>query len=88
MQPPQQGFDTDDAPGGQLDLGLVVEQELVAIDGEAQIVLEVHPRPYSGVEIGTEEAKGVTSLLLREVERRIGVLDEALHVDRVPWTNR
>ncbi len=67
MEPAQQGLEADDAPGGELDLRLVVEYELVAIDGEAQIVLQVHPRPHSRIQVGTEEAEGVTSLFLRQI---------------------
>ena len=44
MLPAQQGLEADDAPGGQVDLGLVMELELVLVEGLAQIVGELVAR--------------------------------------------
>src|SRR4029079_10619747 len=38
--PPRERFHADDAAGGDFDLGLVLEEELPGIDGDAQLVSE------------------------------------------------
>ena len=76
MVPADQRLDPGEVVGAELDLGLVVQLELVAGEGEAQVALERLARLQPGVHAGLEEAEGVAAFLLGAIERDVGVLQQ------------
>ena len=86
-QPPaQQRLGADDAPVAQVHLGLVVHQELVALQRAAQLALEHQPLDGGGVHLRRIEREGVAAVLLGVVHRRVGVADQVDDVLRVART--
>ena len=76
-QPPaQQRFGADDAAVAQVDLRLVLDDELVALQRAAQLALQHEPLDGGGIHLGRVEREGVAAVLLRVVHRRIRVADE------------
>ena len=68
---------TPDRPSSaELDLGLIVELELVAGEREAQVALERLARLQPGIHAGLEEAEGIAAFLLGPIERDVGVLQQ------------
>jgi hypothetical protein len=77
--PADQRLHADDPPAVELDLRLVVDEELVAGQGLAELALEGHRAPGGEVHLGREEAIGVAARGLGPVHREIGVLQERPH---------
>ena len=50
MLPPHQGLGSDDPAGPNVDFGLVVEQQLVALGGPSELVLQTQPLERLGVQ--------------------------------------
>ena len=72
-----------DRAGAQVHARLVVQQQLVALDGAAQALLHREPLVGELVHLGGEELEGVAPLGLRAVHRGVGVLQQRLHVGPV-----
>ncbi len=71
--PAQQGFAADDAAARQVDQRLVVEQEFVALQGAAQVVVQVQPFLGVGIHAFGIEAEGIAAGGLGVVHRGIGL---------------
>ena len=80
-QPPaQQRLGTDHSPVAQIHLGLVQHDELVALEGAAQLALQHEPLHRRRIHVRHIERPSVAAVLLGVVHRRVGVADQ---VDRV-----
>ncbi len=77
MPPAQQRFDAADAAVAAVHLRLVVEIELLAGDGDAQLQVDVVAGADLVADMLGKEAERALPLLLRAVHRHVGV---ALHV--------
>jgi hypothetical protein len=55
--PPDQGFEPDNAAGGELDLWLVVELELVLFERNPELIGDAHALMHLQVEVLTMEAE-------------------------------
>ncbi len=85
MVPADQRLEADQALVGGVDQRLVEQAELLGLDAGAHVLLELEPVLGLVLHVGVEEAAGAAALVLRLVEREIGLLDEvvdALAVDR------
>jgi hypothetical protein len=60
----------------QIELGLIVEIELVLAERVAEIVLQPPSLLQRGVHGRLEEAEGVAAVLLGAIEREVGVLQQ------------
>ena len=80
MAPAQQRLHRSHAAGGDVEHGLVVEDELVLPDGMAEAALQGQALEGGGVERGRAELIVVATLLLRPVHAGVGVLDERIRV--------
>jgi hypothetical protein len=77
------GFHPDDAAGGELDLRLVTQEELLVLDRLAQPALDLQALGQQEIQVAGEEAHGVAARVLRLVHRVVGMLQELVHVGRV-----
>ena len=77
MQPTQQGLRADDAGSG-IDLGLVIELKLTALQGPAQIGHERVAFIQGRLHRRVEETQAVAALVPSPVERQAGLLQEAI----------
>src|SRR6202034_4415471 len=73
MPPAQQRFQSDDTAGSELDLRLIMELELAALDGAAQVVGEDHAFPHLPIEFGAVEPHAIAAVLLGAIEREVGL---------------
>ncbi len=80
MAPPQQCLDPHRAPGGQLDDGLVLDEELALVQGGGKLGLQAEPVDVRLAEARLEEGVVVASGVLGGVEGDVGVLQELLAV--------
>ena len=71
--PPDQRLEPDNAPGGELDLRLVVELELAAVQRHPQLLGDPHALMNFTVEVVAVEAVAVAALVLGAVKRQIGL---------------
>ena len=71
--PPDQRLEPDNAPGGELDLRLVVELELAAVQRHPQLLGDPHALMNFTVEVVAVEAEAVAALVLGAVKRQIGL---------------
>ncbi len=78
--PAHQGLDAVDAPRVQVDLRLVVEAELVALQRPAQVVLEAQTLGAAQPHRALEESEPRASLSLGPVHGGIGVAQQLLGV--------
>ena len=74
--PAQQRLGADDPAVAQVDLGLVLDHQLVALERAAQLALEHQPLDRGGVHLRGVEGEGVAAVLLGVVHGRIGVADQ------------
>ena len=88
MTPADQRLDREDRAGVQVDLGLVVQDELVAQNGAAQRL--VHPKLFLDPEIDLRlvELERVASALLGPVHGGVGVGEQGLGVAPVVGKGR
>jgi len=86
--PAQQRLDAGDHAVGGACLRLVVQEELAALDGAAQRVLERKPGGHRGVQVLAEEAEDAAALRLGAVHRHVGMPDEAVEIDAVGRVHR
>ncbi len=76
-QPPaQQRLGADDAAVAQVDLRLVVDHELVALDRAPQLALEHQPLDRRRVHLLRIEGEGIAAVLLRVIHGGIGIADQ------------
>ena len=80
MVPADQGLDTGEAPGRELELRLVVQHELAPLQRLAQLALEPPARLRLLVHGRLEEAGLVTALGLGAVEGQLGMLEQRVRV--------
>ena len=80
MEPAHQGFDRHHGAGIETNLRLIVDHQLAALDGLAQLGLEDQTLEGGGVHIGRVELVAAARMLLRPVQGGIGVADQRLGV--------
>ena len=73
MVPPDQRLETDNPAGRELDLRLVIELELVALQRMPQIAFRGDAFPNLPVELGDVKAVLVAPLVLGAIEREVGL---------------
>ena len=73
MEPADQGFHREDAPGAQIDLRLEEKEEFVARDRVAQFLLQRKFLVDPDVELGRIELEIVVADLLGAIHRGVGV---------------
>jgi len=76
VMPADQRFGTDQFMGREAQFGLVVEAQLIALDGAAQFVFECHAFVGLGGEVASIAFNPVAPLGLGAVHRGVGVLDQ------------
>jgi hypothetical protein len=81
MLPTDQRFETHKASLGQLEVGLVVEEELLAVDRERQILLQLQPGESRGVHARIEDHTRVLPRTLRVIHGRVGLAQHVLGPD-------
>jgi hypothetical protein len=88
-QPPaQQRLGADHAAVAHIDLGLVANHELVALDRAAQLALEHETFDRGRIHLRRIEREGIAAVLLGVVHRRVGIADQIDDVLRVARTER
>ena len=83
MVPAQQRLDAGDLAGRHIDLRLIVQRELVALQRAAQRGLQRQALDRLRLDLLGEEAEAVLAVFLGEVHRHVGVLGQRLHVGAV-----
>src|SRR5687768_13916522 len=78
MVPAQQGLEPADHLALEVEDRLVVHFELAALEGHGKIALELPAIAHRLVHGRLEEAIAATPVLLRRIERQIGVLEQLL----------
>ena len=78
MVPADQGLEPIDLPARQMDHRLVVEDELLVVDGSLQVRLQLQPPQRRVVHLGFEDLIAVLPRFLRDVHRDVGVAEELL----------
>ena len=78
MFPPDECLDRDEAARVQGDHGLVVEDELIALEGSAQIHLEAETFHRRGVHRGVEDLEARAAVLLRAIHGEVGASQQVL----------
>jgi hypothetical protein len=73
MIPAQQGFHPGDPSRADLNLGLVVKLEFVALNRAAQLIGDDHALGHLAVAFGTVKTSTVTPIGLGAIERQIGL---------------
>ena len=88
MFPAYQRLGTADAPRRNVDDRLVMQGELIARQGVAQVQLERSPQPCLGIHLADVELVSLTSFRFRPIKREIGAFEQ-LHLGRaVAWGER
>jgi hypothetical protein len=72
----------------EVDLELIVDLELAAGEGRAEVALERAAVLQAAVHFRFEEAEGVASFVLGAIERDVGVLEKAGGLLGVAWGKR
>ena len=67
-------------PSRKIHLGLVQDDELVALERAAQLALQHEPLDGRGIHVRYVKRPGIAAVLLGVVHRRIGVADQVDHV--------
>jgi hypothetical protein len=88
MLPAQQRLGADDAAAGEVELGLIVEDEALLLEGRAQAVLDRHAPLDGRVHVVGEELESVAAAVLGVEQRGIRLLDELLGVPRIAGEGR
>ena len=81
--PPHQGLGPDHAAVGEVDLGLVVQTQLTALDSAPQSALQHHLLAHLVVQVLGEVAEAVAPRVLGAVHRRVGVLDQVVRAGAI-----
>ena len=76
MVPAQQRLEADHPTRVQLDERLVVEIELVGVEGALEVGLQLQPGQRGGVHLRLEQLVAVAALLLRLVHRHVRVAQQ------------
>ena len=88
MAPAQQRLDAGDLAGDQIDLGLIVQQELVALQRVTEVRLHREPLDGLGPAIAGEKPETILAVALDEVHRHVGVAGQRLDVGAVERIDR
>ena len=88
MVPAQQRLDAGDLAARHVDLGLVVQRELVALQRAAQGALQRQALDRLRLDLLGEEAEAVLAVFLGEIHRHVGILGQRLHVGAVGRIHR
>ena len=83
--PTQKGFHARDPAGGQVDLGLVVEGELVVFEGVAEVFFELKAVGDLGLQGRAIDVKATAAGDLGFVHGGVGVVEEAGAICGVVW---
>ena len=86
--PSHQRLGADDAPVAKVDLRLVHDHELVALDRAAELRLQHQPLDRGSAHLRREEAVAVAAVLLRVVHGGVRVADQVHDVVRIPRAER
>ena len=78
VSPAQQRLEPDHALVAQLDQWLVVQLELVALDGVAQVALDRHPLDQAAAQSDVERLEAPTAELLGAVHRSVRVAQQLI----------
>ena len=76
MLPAQQCLGANDVAGAQVDLGLVVQHQLVALDGAAQLGFQQQPLHRDGVDLLAVELDAIAPAGLDVLHRHAGVAQQ------------
>ena len=88
MRPAQQRLYAGYLPGGHLHLRLIVQLELIALEGTTQRRFERQAFNRLGLDLLGEEPEGVLAVFLGAIHRHIGFLRQHLHVGTVRRISR
>ena len=88
MVPAQQRLDAGDLPARHIDLGLIVQRKLVALQRAAQRGFQRQALDRLRLDLLGEEAEAVLAVFLGEIHRHVGVLGQRLHVGAVGRIHR
>jgi hypothetical protein len=80
LLPADQGLDARDLTGDKIYLGLIVQQELIALDGAAQAAFKRLPLHRSEVHFRGEELEIVAAVFLGVVHGGVGILYERFRI--------
>ena len=78
--PAQQGFDAGDQAAAQIDLGLVVQGQFIALDGMAQGGFHLQVSQGLGIHRLVVECEGVAPGVLGAVHGGVGVLQQGVAI--------
>ncbi len=87
MLPPDERLDCDDSPVGEVGFRLIVEDELVLVERAAKLCGERQPVRAVLVALGRVELTAA-AVLLREVHRHVGALEQCVNVGAVLGVER
>jgi hypothetical protein len=88
MLPAQQRLRADDAAAGEIELGLVVEDQALLLEGRAQAILDRHALLDGRVHVVGKELESAAAAVLGVEQRGIRLLDEFLGIPRVAGEGR
>ena len=88
MAPAQQRLDAGYLAGVQIDLGLVMQQQLVALQRVPEVRFHREPLDRPGPGVAGEEPEAVLAVALDQVHRRVGVRGQGLNVGAVDRIDR
>ena len=88
MIPAQQRLNAGDLAAGHVDLWLIVQRELVALQRAAQRTLQHQALDRLRLDLLGEETEAVLAVFLGEIHRHVGILGQRLHVGAVVWIGR
>ncbi len=83
VPPPDQRLEAGDLATGKGDHGLVVKEQLLAVDSLAQLLLELETAQGAGAHLGVEELRTGATLFLGPVHRRVRVADQHVRIGRL-----
>lgn len=73
MVPAQQGFESDDPAGRQIDDGLVLDPELLALQREGEIVLNANSKIVACSHLSVVDHRLGSSSHFGVIHRRVGI---------------
>ena len=88
MAPAQQRLDAGDRAGVQIDLGLVMQQQLVALQRVPEVRLHREPLDRPGPGVAGEEPETVLAVALDQIHRPVGVPGQGPDVGAVGRIDR
>ena len=84
MLPANQSFEAHNFPGANFGLRLVHQENLIAFDGQAQIVLEDRTLQHFRIHFFRKKQEAIAAGFLGPVHGGIGVLDQGFGVGAKP----